>query len=443
MQHNRGGQVLTSGRIGRLNILRQQVMLPGETIKARIKGEVRMEALRERDALRMNAHLAVFVQPIRWLWTQWPRYVKQGPNGPLTPPLYTYDNFFNAGSNRFNLPQTYDFGLGSLPRGNIQSTTTSAGIRLYFVQSVLRIFNQWYKWPEFNNRATWVRDGAPVVPLRAAWSRVRQNALPDDADTDVSSAGNTLSVVDLAQIQSRFRNAMEREVLSFDRYLEIIKDLWGAGGSREVDRVPMKCSEASVGVDPREYHATNSGGLGQWMSLYDFSVDHMCPPITVPEHSILTYCLVLRFPSITADDQNPMAPGHLSWEDTVGDPGLLAARPPQPVSLADFFGTNSRATIGYLPSGWQWRAGWNSIGIRITERGSFPLMLRPDSFGDSKRANRVVPAFRSSSLGDYVADLFFTEMSHSPISSALTSYNLGVGSSGRGDRREFIDPKVM
>ena len=50
MSVKRGGQTLKEGYIGRNNILRQQILMPGERMNVRMKGKVRMETLRERDA---------------------------------------------------------------------------------------------------------------------------------------------------------------------------------------------------------------------------------------------------------------------------------------------------------------------------------------------------------------------------------------------------------
>lgn len=81
----RGGHTLKTGKIGRVNCLRQQIMMPGERINCNMSGKVRLEALRERDVMRINAHLGVFMTPLRWLWSDFTDYVKQGPDTAITP----------------------------------------------------------------------------------------------------------------------------------------------------------------------------------------------------------------------------------------------------------------------------------------------------------------------------------------------------------------------
>ena len=83
---SRGGLTLKTGKIGRVNCLRQQLMMPGERMNISLNGTCRLESLRERDAMRINAHLAVFMTPLRWLWPEFPDYLKEGEDTIKTPP---------------------------------------------------------------------------------------------------------------------------------------------------------------------------------------------------------------------------------------------------------------------------------------------------------------------------------------------------------------------
>ena len=81
----RGGLTLKSGKIGRVNCLRQQIMMPGERMNASVSGTVKLETLRERESMRINAHLATFMTPLRWLWPEFTDYIKQGPDTAIVP----------------------------------------------------------------------------------------------------------------------------------------------------------------------------------------------------------------------------------------------------------------------------------------------------------------------------------------------------------------------
>ncbi|WP_299747822.1 major capsid protein [uncultured Tateyamaria sp.] len=418
----RGGKILSTGSIGQMKVLRQQLVRPGETLDCRLTGDVTMESLRERDALRINAHVAAFMTPVRWIEPEWSEYVREGPT--------TTRNISYVDT------QGDWCGLG----GNTQRS-----IPRFFVEAPRRIYNEWYKWPEdddFTYTFASVPGQISLIPptfrcvnLEHSWTRMRNQALPEDASNiEVAAAANTMSVVDLAETQARFRSAVQREVLTYGRYMEVMKELFGAPGSREVDQVPIKLDDDSVGVNPRSIPATDGPSLGQWQSLYDFNVNFSFD-LTAPEHCVLTYILVVRFAPIT-EEVHPLSNNRLSWAELVGDAGLLSAMPPQPVETADVFDVfapDSAPLGGYLPAGWQWRAQNNIIGDKIDSRKSFPVLRNPTTLSQCRDATRRVDAFRSSSLEDFRIDLYASEQSESNMANALSSHYVGMKDAGKGD----------
>ena len=144
--------------------------------------------------------------------------------------------------------------------------------------------------------------------------------------------------------------------------------------------------------------------------------------------------LTVRFAPII-ESRAPLAAVQPSWAETVGDPEMLQAMQPQPLTIGQITMGSSGTQLGYVPAGWQWRSGHDVIGSRIDVRDSFPYMDVPTSQANAKDATRVKPAFRSSSLGDYVVDLYVSERTRSPINSALESYFSGMA--GEGSKAEF------
>jgi len=219
--------------------------------------------------------------------------------------------------------------------------------------------------------------------------------------------------------------------------------MFDADGFREVDQVPILIDKQETGVDPRDIAATDAAGLGNWMSLYDFKVQHRVGSITAPEHCILSYFLVIRFASVTEDDVNPLAIAHTappSYIDLVGDPELLAASPPSSVRVNQLFNNNSTNILGTLPAGWQYRAGWNNVGQRVDIANNFPIYGdAPTSAANCRDASRINPAFRTTALGDFMIDLYFNEPSWCDTPGAMASYMAG---DAKGSK-EFIDPTIM
>lgn len=403
---SRGGLTLKSGKIGRVNCLRQQLLMPGERMNTRINGKVRLETLRERDVFRINAHLATFMTPLRWLVPDWPDYVKSNGNTGTIPSI--------------SAPDLAKYGIGAY-----NPISTSNGCYQYWRDACLRVYNEWYKWPENPDSTSWHDDGEIAVPLSKNWSRCRFKVTPDVSnDYTQSSIGDSFDIRELALTQARFRSAMKREVLSFNRWMELVKDTWKGDGSREVDQVPMMLDQVEVGVNPRDMPATDGAGLGQWQSIYDFDIDHSIKGVTAPEHCVISTFLVVRFASIT-EARHPLA--EVSDPATnIADPEWLGAQQPQLVNTDDVFMTDTTTAIGYLPAGWQWRSDHDVIGPRIDAADSFPYMNAPTTQSECKDATRIKDAFRSQRLGDYVVDCYFSEDSYQPHGTAMDSYLSGM-----------------
>ena len=403
----RGGLTLKTGKIGRVNCLRQNIMMPGERMNINIKGMCRLEALRERDVMRINAHLAVFMTPLRWLWSDFPQYLREGPDTAVTPPIGTSTSDWAK------------LGVGSYIVGN------DSDVYKYFEDAYLRCYNEWYKWPEDSDITVVEEHGGKAVPLAKAWNRCRYDASPDASADYTVSAATDFDVRNLAEVQAKFRSAMKRDVLSYNRWMELIKETYKGDGSREVDQVPIMLDQVEVGVNPREMPATDGASLGQWQSLFDFGIDHNIRGVVAPEHCIITYLLTVRFASVV-EGCHPLATAELDWHEIVADPEFFAAAQPRAVTRRDLIQGASATALGYLPAGWQWRTDHDVIGKAVDIRDSFPYMLLPTTQANAKDATRVKDAFRSQALNDYLVDVYIKEDSVQPIGDSMESYMSGM-----------------
>lgn len=405
----RGGTTLKTGKIGRVNCIRQQLLMPGEKQNVRISGKVRLESLRERDVLRINAHLGVFLTPVRWLQTNFPTYMKEGPT--------TAETIDTVGANA---------DWDALGIGSYSAAQGGDHLKMYR-DNCLRIYNEWYKYPEDADKTAWGNNGAQAVPLSTPWSRCRYSASPSDSgDYNINVAGTNMDVRELAKVQARFRSAMKRDVLSFNRWMEYLKETYkGSDPSREVDQVPIMLDQVDVGVNPREIPATDGASLGTWQSLFDFQVDHQIRGIMAPEHSIVCYMLTVRFAPIV-EGVMPLATDTMDWFELTADPEYLAAAEPVEVTRDNLQQTDSTTSLGYLPAGWPWRCEHDVVGKAVDIRDSFPYMLTPTTQAECKDATRVKDAFRSQALDDYLVDLYFKEDSYQPIATAMDSYFSGM-----------------
>lgn len=436
--YDRGGMVLKTGKIGRVNVLRQQLLLPGESIRPRVNGTVEMTGLRERESVRVHARMDAFVQPVRWLQESWPDYIKEGPSTSRTLPTHTV----SAAPSMDDAPVASDFGIGG---------DTEMAIWTPFFDAPLRIYNEYWKWPEDPDATDWKRDGLKAVNLAHSWTRMQQFDGPMTGDTAMvteAAAGGRerFDIRALAELQERYRQAIEADWMAHDRYIELLGELWGANGDREVDKVPLRLDGASVGVDPYNQYATDGPSQGQVMAFYNFGVGHHFGTVSMAEHAILTYVMCVRFSPVAEDEINPLVQVHgRSWADIVGEPGMLGQSRPEAVTGRDITGhAMLNQTIGYLPAGWRWRTRWNCIGTRVDERNSFPVLRSLTSIATEQQhrdPTRIGEVFATASLGDYKVNLDFDERSSSPIPGPLSSLYTGTDEEGRGSTYPYPSPR--
>lgn len=431
-RYDRGGRSFKTGKIGRVNCLRQQLLLPGERLDSTLEGEVKVTALREEASLYMHARLDAFLTPVRWLWPELPAFLAEGPASARVWPTQTLPTSRGA--------HWSDLGIGGANSGGAAMTI--------FESAPMRIFNEWYKWPEDGDITGWPADGPKSVNLPHAWTRLQEYAMArDDTElvTQASGSNQKFDVRALSELQARFRQAVEQEYLAHDRYVALLRECWNAQGSREVDKVPIRLTGAELGVRPYDREASDYDGLGGAVSMYDFRVHHNFRNISVPEHTVVTYMLLLRFSSMAEDEVNPTASiQDRGWASLVGEPGILASQRPQAVKLRNISTWSGGSTLGYLPAGWEWRARWNVVGRRVDERNTFPMLrslVSVASAADLRDATRIGEPFRSASLGDYLVDISFSESVDSPIPGPRSSLFAGVGDAGRGSAYPYPGPR--
>lgn len=410
---------MKGGNVGDVEICRQELLMPGETVKSTTKGPVRLEGLRQREGLRINAHYACFATPVRWLEPNWVDYVKGGPNGGVTLGKTEIDR------------RAARYGIGGLAR------TTHT----FWLEAVRKIYNEWYKWPEDDDMdlptmlALDTNTGMPpAVTLESTYSRIRDNYEPDVADRTVDATGDEFELKDLVAIQGQYMSAMKRGILSAERYNAMIEELWGGQGEREVDQVPHKVRQLDLTTRPNEVRATDGPSLGKYMATYEFEIDDTFS-YTAQEHTILTYVMVIRFDP-TTNMINPLSYENIGWEELVGDPEILATKPAVPVETRELFGSASQADtdtfLGYLPAGWQQRAQWSNLGEFVSVSKSHPFMLEPTNIAQCRDASRTNNAFVSQQFKDYLMDFEIIHDCKSRLPTATQSVTLNMEKTGMG-----------
>lgn len=401
MRYNRGGKSLITGKIGRLNCIRQHILLPGERLNASIRGNVRLTALRQQSSVYLHAQIDAFAAPLRWYWSDFTDYIKEGVTTSHVIPTLTSASWVA------NRNDTTNLGIGWI----------TSGFCTWYASHIINCWNEWYRWPEDSKEnvlapsITFFEDqGKACVSLASAATRMHDLPVIATAESEVASA-TEFDVRTLALVQARFQQAAKTDWTSQDRYKVFIKDVYGARaqGSNEVDQVPIRLRKsASLSVAPHDMYASDGPSLGELMSLSNFKVNHTWSNFVAPEHMIVCYIMLLRFSPILQDGTAPgIYPGDTAYSYFQGDPNIIAHQQPVAVSHREIDGNGDGTVMGYLGAGWQHREGYNHISETVADLNNFPLMhgqaATAASYRDATKVN--ANAFRSSALRHYFADL--------------------------------------
>lgn len=433
MNYNRGGKSLLTGDIGRMKIMRQHLLLPGETMRPSLKGNVRLAGLRQQSSVYLHASIEAFAAPLRWYQSDFTDYIKEGVATAKT--IDTLTGWNNAIGKRL--------GVGFIDQ--------AVGWCKFYAQHPINIFNEHYRWPEDAKFSVTTpteamyggtdNDGPVCVNLPAAITRLHDIPSHNTIEEDVTLSGGDLNVIDLAKIQARFGQSAKSDWSSQDRYIPFLRDIWkGAQGSNEVDQVPIKLrSGATLSVSPSNHYATDGDSLGEIMSLSNFSVDHKWAPFTAPEHMIVAYIMVLRFVPVFSHAVNPILyPADMNYETMQGDHNVLAGMAPVAIKAREmeYAFPDGANTIGYLPAGWQWREPSGSvISHEVDQLNNFPIFDNtPHTATGYRDASNIGEPFRTQALRDWFADLNFNINVHSQIMEAGRSIMAGALNQSRGPK---------
>lgn len=425
MKYDRGGKSLKVGDIGKLSVLRQHLMLPGERLNTSLRGNVRLSGLRQQTSVYLHAQIEAFAAPLRWYYSDFPEYLKEGLSTAKTIPTLT-------GAWTTDIRATSGIGIGK----------PTFDIAKWWAQHPINVWNEWYRWPEDAKLSVdtplisfFADHGQACVNLPSALTRIHDAPSFDTSEYRVPSVA-LLDVRDLAQYQARFNQAAVTDWTSQERYLAFMKDVYGAKGTNEVDKVPIRLNKgASLSVMPRDMYATDGPSLGELMSINNFQVNHSWGNFIAPEHMIVCYMMLLRFAPIADDNVSPMAyPGTHTYSLMQGDPIVMAAEKPVAVTSREVDDGDGTA-VGFLPHGWQWREGFSHVDFTVAAVENFPLLdANPLTAAGFRDASAINPAFRSTALRHWFADLDFVCNVDSRVPAAGVSIVAGSGTKQRAPK---------
>lgn len=416
MKYNRGGKTLKVGDIGKLGTLRQHLLLPGEVLNTSISGNVRLSGLRQQTSVYLHASIEAFAAPLRWYWDDFTDFIQEGLSTAHVVPTvdWTADPI-----------STTELGLGEITQP----------IARWYAAHPANVHNEWYRWPEDAKTSVTApiasfqfANGPKCVNLPSAATRMHDAPVMDATETDVPSA-TVLDVRDLEKIQARLNQAAVSDWSSQDRYQPFMRDVFGANGTNEVDKIPIRLkSGATLSVMPRDMYATDGASLGEIMSINNFQVNHKWGGFKAPEHMIVSYHMLLRFAPIFAQGVAPgIYPADVNYAMHQAGPNTIETYPPVAVKSREI-NMGDGTVVGYLPHGWQYREGYNHVDRDIRNLANFPVFSgMPQTAAGYRDPTFVEAAFRSLALRHWFADLDFKCNVDSYLGEAGKSIVVGSG----------------
>lgn len=433
MKYNRGGKTLKAGDIGRMSVLRQHLLLPGERFKPSVQGNVRLSGLRQQTSVYLNANIEAFVAPLRWYFPDFPEYLQDGYLTSKVIPTIALGAPWNAPSDI-----TSQLGVGKI----------TAPFCKWFAQHPINVWNEWYKHPDGTTQSVttplasfYDNFGQPVTNMPTATTRIRDSSV---ADAEVPAV-TEVNLRDFARRQAIFQQEVVKEYKSGtgteERYNRFMSSIMNAKGNNEVDQIPTRLkSGASLSVKPHDMYASDGASLGEIMSISNFQVDHKWDSFQAQEHMIVCYIMTLKFSPISDSGVLPaLYPADTAYDIYQGDPNILANSTVVGVKRREVM--DGDATIlGGLPAGWQLREGSNHVDKIVADLQNFPLLKNTVETADGLRdASNISDAFRSLALRHWFADLDFSIPVNSSIPSAGQSITSGADGGTRTLKGNYPD----
>lgn len=413
---------MVTGEIGKLQCVRQLVLLPGERLSLKVKGHFKLSALKQQiTGVKLDARIDAFASPIRHYDSNWTTYVTEGVTGASSIPTIST---WNA-----DWPSTSTLGLGRITHD----------FSKFYAQHVVNIWNEWYRWREDARESVdtpllsfFANHGKECVNLPKAMTRLHEAPNIHNDESLVSSVTN-LDIRTLATIQGRAAQAMKTDWQSDGRYNQFLQDVYGkdAKGNNEVDKIPIRLrGGAKLSVSPENMYATDGASLGESATINNFNVDNQWNDFIATEHMVVAVVLVLRFQPIS--DSAPammLYPDDMSKALALGDAYQIANLPPVAVKSREV--ENGDATIiGYAPAGWPYREPYDHISHKILQLNSFPLLDGQTLTASGLRdASKISNCFVSEALNHFYGDMKFVASVNSRIPEAGTSIMAGSGKS--------------
>lgn len=328
-----------AGRIGGLKALSCIPVVAGDTYSFSMRGVFNLSPLRR--SITMDAVLDLFCFYVRHRHVYgdtWVDFVKAGPRGSVQLPS------LDLGSQKYSY-------LGAPYTGTVSK---------YLVDGYNLIWNNYFVHPTYTNDYVGQSDipsglesdfGRACAHLPNIWNT---GVSDDSIDQTVSTAGDSLNLVDLAQAKAAMEAERLREFFA-ERYRDLMRRQWGEWVTIDADDRPMLCSHQRMFFSGYDIDGTDVTTLGQYSGKSAILVDFRVPRKQFKEHGAVWILALVRYPSIHEREGHYLhMRGSPNYAEITGDEGVLAEIAPWSIDVNRYLTDSGHlSNAGLAPYG-QW-----------------------------------------------------------------------------------------
>lgn len=375
------------GRVGRIQTFARFPVHAGQSLEIGLDGLFRMAPLRNPLIMDSKLDFHAFYIPLRHIHQDtWVDFIKEGIDE----------------TQSFEGSAPFSTEASRKPRDIYLTKRHSTVLPAHIPAGYNRIWNRYYRDPRddlelpddwFPGAATSTNKRPTNWPLmedndddcmaygyragRLKYIASDLNGFSDlDVATDrtVSTASDTLDLVDLERIRVRYRSETDRDWF-VKRYTDILSGEWGTGVNIDADERPELLYSKSEWMSGGDLDVTDDQGAGRIVGKSMKRVGFSIPRRSFNEHGHVWLLGVMRFNPIFSTEEhfldNVIDPSWLQW---AVDPKLMATEPPAQLNAADYFADGSNTDLGLAPYGDWWRHHPPAIHTRFDELYGYSLI---------------------------------------------------------------------
>jgi hypothetical protein len=344
-----------SGCIGRIMPATAIPVVAGDTLEIAANVGLQMTPMLHELVLDFHYTVTGFFVQHRKVWTDedttpWTEFIGEG----------MIEDSAAAGSGTTLSQHTYTQPNFYLP--NCRVPGAGASHSKAWLYGYNAICDGWYR--DFNYEDALGLDHEEATTVGQRYGRAAMQ-LPNYMNTGLKSSrydardysailpdgSGNIDLIDIGKVQAEYKTQISRDFWD-RRYRDWMKGSWGSTGiSYDVDDLPEMLFHEEGFMSGTNIMGTDDASLGDARGASATTVPIYMPPKYFAEHGMLWIMILIRMPTVYADQAHYLAIHDWDYRNSLGDPRVVVAQPPHELDIDDFRSgnTSNGASTGFHP----------------------------------------------------------------------------------------------